>query len=157
MKFYLVASKPRAWWNILSPVIMKSQQLKYSHVSILVDINGIGAEMFEAVYPKSRCIQFKDWCNGHSVVQTREIKIEDHNAAYGWLLLQKDKQYSMAQLFLILIKKFINKIGFVKLNNDRFLICSELCGMFISKYSNYAFANNEDQIDLIDMDSYFKA
>lgn len=147
MKYYVLFLRQRSKHNIFARAIQLVMNNEANHVEILEWPDGTPlneATSFGAVSPKSRAIKFKDLC-GHYYIE-RWIELEtDISPASCHLILQSltGKYYSPAQILVIMMKlvfgKLLSFLPYVKLNLTKYLICTELVGVFMQEACSYRF------------------
>jgi hypothetical protein len=157
-EFCLVFLKNKSRFNILSWLIRKAQNTEYNHVEVRVrpaEMLGLGVS-YGAVWPVSRKTNYIDLFNKYDLVKIQPVKIKvDQYQALKILNAELGKPYSMAQLFVLLFKVAFNflaqPVSKVRLNLDKYLICTELAGIFLRDACGVQFPSVE-ALTLKDLD-----
>lgn len=150
-EFVLLFLKNKNRFNLLSWLIRKAQNTEFSHVEILCRpvVGGLGRGVsYGAVFPKSRKESFDDLCKKYEVIDQKPIKITiDQYSAMTVLNSELGKPYSFLQLVVLFFKVAFHclaqPVSKVKLNLDKYLICTELAGIFLRDAAGAVFPSVE--------------
>ena len=160
-EFYLVFLKNKSRFNILSWLIRRAQNTKYNHVEIMVrsvcGTRQLGSGVsYGAVYPYSRKITYPKLFKKYDLIKLEPIAIvgSEHDAIKELNRLC-GRKYSFLQLVVLLFKVLFNElaepVSKVKLNLDKYLICTELAAIFLEKCAGAKF-NSAEALTLKDLD-----
>jgi hypothetical protein len=157
MKVGFVFAENIRWWAILSPVIMRVQGTDFSHCAIAVTDENY-ATIFHSEWPVGYCVDMKEWSKTYKIKHHFMFTVDDKTAVYmmHWLANQVRKPYSIAQLFLILMNKYLPRYCTQWTNGDYMDICSEFSASFMEKFFNVDIKKPDDLIDLNDVFSAAK-
>lgn len=159
-EFYIVFLKNKNPLNILARLIRLAENTEYNHVEIMVTARGefiTGRTMsWGAVHPKSRKIEYKKLFEKYDLVKTEHVKINiDQSDAVKILNSLTGRKYSFLQLIVLLFKVAFNALASpmskVKLNLDKYLICTELVAIFLEKCAGVKF-DSVEALTLKDLD-----
>lgn len=149
-EFYILFLKNNSRYNIFAWLIRKAQGTEYNHVEIMVRAVGsnLGSVSYGAVYPVSRKCKYSEVFNHYSLVKTRPVKISiDQYEAIKVLNDLCGRKYSFLQIIVLLFKisfhLLTSPMSKVKLNLDKYLICTELVGIFLEKSKGFQFDSDE--------------
>jgi hypothetical protein len=138
-EFFLIFLKNKSRFNVLAWLIRLAQKTDYNHVEIVCRPKPpkLGAGMsYGAVHPQSRKLSYPLLFQKYEMVDIRPIDIVvDQYKAIEILNGLLGKPYSFLQLIVILFKVAFHALARpaskVRLNLDKYLICTELAGIFL--------------------------
>ena len=149
----VLLAKRKQWYAIGSLILRTVEQMDFSHCAI--EIDGL---IYESVYPYSRMMKKEQWLKKYEIVHSFEKNISDELADLMEVWLSNEmmnKEYSIAQLFLIgvtICSKALEKtlIG-IEVDGNRRVICTELVGLWLSKFFNKKWTERQDWLSLKDI------
>jgi hypothetical protein len=153
MKVRVIISNPTEWYKQLgSYLIRRVDGCSGSHVSIELD-SYAGNRVYEAVWPRSRKLNYGEWLNHNKIVKVYEFKVKPGTEAdvLEYLEAQLNKLYSIPQLALILID-YIDPYDFKPINGNSALICSELVSGYLEKFHGSKFNETSDTVGVLDIE-----
>jgi hypothetical protein len=110
-----------------------------------------------SVWPKSRAIKFNKILETYECTKIIPLKIKDQNKADSILTSLQRKLYSFLQLIVIAIKIIvgsgIKSLKHINLNLSKYLICTELCGVFMRDAGEYQLTASPDMLDLDEIEN----
>jgi len=138
--------------------IKKSEGTDFNHVAILSEDDLV----YEAVFPKTRKLPFKEWVKLFDLVRIYEIKMSKE--MYDHFIYETakclNKNYSLFQCFMIWVS---NSIGVLESsiektiwNGNKALICSELVAWPIKEVLKYRFSNTLDTVGMDEIEEALK-
>lgn len=148
------------WYAVLSPVIAKLDNYPASHSWIELDYHG-QTFCYESVWPQGRRIKKEEHAKTYKTTKIFELpKYEAPLKITHFLEEQKHKKYSFLQIVLIGIglasKPFDNFWNGKGVNSTKYLICTELCAMFLNRFYGVSFNQSYDMIGLRELDQALK-
>lgn len=143
-------AKKKGRWPIGSWILMKSENIGFSHCAIEID-----GYVYESVWPKSRALFLDEWLKKYEIVYQKVVEKDELQIDEIRNDIQKNlmgKRYSIGQLILI-------GVGFIwddfqastqakDWNGSRRLICTELLAIIANKYFGVEFNEKLDTISL---------
>ncbi len=154
-KYYLVFLKNIKPWQPLARLIEIVEGKDYSHCEIMkvVDDDFDNAEFLGAQLPKSRVCSKKEIEEKYKIKYVVPLikKVDDKKAEAIFNSL-KDIDYSLVQLALIglkiLTKGVFAWLNGIKLNLTKYVVCTEVCGIFMQEACQYRFSISPEMLSL---------
>lgn len=145
---------PTEWWKQPGSYLIKRVDgSSGSHCAIGLD-SYAGNRVYEAVFPKSRKLNYGDWLNHNKIVKEYKFKVPEGREyeVIEWLDAQVGKWYSVPQLALILTDLII-PADYNPINGHKLLICSELIAIgYLAKFHGSVFNETVDTIGVLDVE-----
>jgi hypothetical protein len=156
IKFYVAGYQNRWRWWPFSRILELAEGIDWSHVEIVVvrDDNWRTAVTFGSVFPRSRAKHLVEMQKHYNLVFTVPlvVKKDPKEALMDLAHLTDSKFYSFGQIFIIALRiltRFkLPWLNGVKLNLSRFMICTELVGLFMQDVCNYELPCSAEMLTL---------
>lgn len=154
-EYYLAFFQNKTRYNPFARIIEFVEKRETSHVEVVkvIDYKIDEAITWGSIFPKSRkmsLIEFKKHYKAERMIPLR-VKYPDSSCD---LILDTlcGKPYSFTQVILtgikILAKGSATKLNLVKPNLSKFLICTELAGIFMQEACGYRFDKSPEVLSL---------
>lgn len=146
MKVSIICCKPNTKFPIFSWVIRYVQNTDFSHMAICLDAE---EKVIDSTIHKVRWQSTYEFRKAYTITKKYLIEIpEGVEDVYAWSDQYLGRDYSILQNIGLGLRhlKLIasNPFG----NDDRLLVCSEICALFIYRFKNIAL-DDSDNYDLI--------
>lgn len=156
IKFYLVAFQNKIRWWPFSRILELAEGINWSHVEIVAvrDEDWHNAISIGSVFPRARGIKYFDLVKKYTPVYCVPLvcKKDPSEALMNLAKLADSKFYSFGQIFMIALRILSNfKLKWldgIKLNLSRFLICTELCAVFMRDECGYELTVSPEMMTL---------
>lgn len=127
-----------------------------SHAAVIIESEGI-AIVYEAKFPRSRKISFKEWSKHYQVIDCLTVEVPDRLAKPLMAELESmtGVWYGVPQLVMIFMARFssfFNKVFFDDVINGKSqLICTEICFRIIRKFMRHSSSESLDMVGISDL------
>ena len=152
-EFYLVFFKNKNPWYVFARIIELVDRTDYSHVEVVkvVDNNWKDAICYGSIFPKSRKIKLSELKKHYEIKDTIQLSVVIENPTVVLDSLM-NKYYSFVQILLTGIKLLtgsaISWLPYVKVNLSKYLICTELGGIFMQEACQYKFETSPEVLSV---------
>ena len=153
MKVSILLVNNRTWYGSFgSALIRYVEGTGFSHTALLLEHEGANY-VYHATWPKAKRESISGFQQIHKLYKKYDLNLEaDPLVVYNYLQIMVGRQYSLAQLLLIYLRRtssFIHAIsgGWI-LNHENSLICSELNAAFLNDFMDYRFQMKLDSVGL---------
>ena len=154
VKYYLAFYRPKSKLMFLAWVIMWVEDRDSSHCEILRVENGDieYAKSYGSIFPKSKMRSWQRMKQVYHCTKVIPIVVSNKENADKLLGSMVGKYYSLVQILFtglkILFGSTFKCLGRVRLNMSKFLICTELCGVFMRDAGDYNILCSPDVLEL---------
>lgn len=154
IKYYLAFYRPKSKLMFLAWVIMWFEKRDSSHCEILrVENDDMdNAKSYGSIWPKSKVRSWQRMKEVYHCTKVIPLVISNKENADKLLGSMIGKYYSLVQLVVIALKILLGSVfkclGRVRLNMSKFLICTELCGVFMRDAGDYKLTSSPDLLEL---------
>lgn len=125
--------------NLFSFLIRTAENTPYNHVEISCEIPSLPSSrmFYSSVWPVSRAATQRLIDEHYTIVKRRKLKLKvTDDEAQENLHKELGRKYSLMQNIIIFLKLsvhcFKNLFNSFKLNLDKYLNCTEYCGLFLT-------------------------
>lgn len=153
MKISILLVNNRTWYGSFgSALIRYVEGTGFSHTALLLEHEGANY-VYHATWPKAKRESISGFQETHKLYKKYDFELDqDPLVVYNYLQIMVGRQYSLAQLLLIYLRRtssFIHAIsgGWI-LNHEHILICSELNAAFLNDFMDYRFQMKLDSVGL---------
>ena len=139
---------------LLARVIMWFEDREDSHCEILRVENGDleNSKSYGSVFYKSRIASYQQMKRQYECKKVIPLMVTNIDNADKLLGSMIGKPYSLVQLIVIAAKIVLGSgfkwLGKVNLNLSKYLICTELCGVFMRDAGDYRLSSSPDLLEL---------
>ena len=155
--YYVGFYKNKNPYYIFARIIEWAQSTPYSHCEIIevIDDDWASAVTFGSVFPKSRELPLSEMKKHYDLLYIIPLM---NCSEYSPQILKAlmNKNYSFGQILLvginILTKGLLSCLPYVKLNLSKYLICTELVGVFMQESCNYRFDKSPEMLHGFDVE-----
>lgn len=155
VKYYVCGFKNMRPYYIFADILEFAEKLDWSHVEIVRVVNDKWSEAttFGSIFPKSRSMPLSEMLEHYEMkfVIPLLVKVEIPKADKILVELM-NKRYSLAQIVFaglrILTGFSVSWLNTTKPNLSKFLICTELVGIFMQEACQYRFETSPELLTL---------
>jgi hypothetical protein len=155
VKYYVAGFKNMRPLYIFADILEIAEGIDWSHVEIIRVENGRWdyATTYGSIFPKSRGIPLWKFQEHYEMKWIMPLSVKvDYDKADAILKGLMNKNYSMVQIFLaafrILFGFSVMWLNKAKPNLSKFLICTELVGIFMQEACQYRFETSPELLTL---------
>ena len=158
MKISILLVNNKTWYGSFgSALIRYVEGTGFSHTALMIEHNEANY-VYHATWPKAKRESISAFQETHKLYKKYDFELDqDPLVVYNYLQIMVGRQYSLAQLLLIYLRRtssFIHAIsgGWI-LNHENSLICSELNAAFLEDFFNVKFNSKLDSIGLRELEA----
>lgn len=154
-EYYLAFFQNKNRLNPFARIIELVEKRQTSHVEVvkITEYKTDEAIIWGSIFPKSRKISLLEFKKHYKVERMIPLKVIYPDSSCDLILDSLcGKRYSFMQVILtgikILAKGSVSKLSFVKPNLSKYLICTELAGIFMQEACSYRFEQSPEILSL---------
>lgn len=154
-EYYLAFFQNKMRWNPFARIIELVEKRETSHVEIVkvIDCKVNEGITWGSIFPKSRKMSLLEFKKHYKCDRMIPLRVKYPDSSCDLILDSLcDKPYSFFQVILtgikILAKGSVSKLNLVKPNLSKYLICTELAGIFMQEVCSYRFEQSPELLSL---------